>query len=170
MLIDFQLTGILVVIAVIFRELEEKETAGGEPSAGGSQDEKSLPDYSSPSLQKKPKRSPGKTMSPVKEDWEAVDVFEVNESGELLFNDSPVSLPALSQLEMSSYFGSRARYEFLDIFRQLSRQRYNFRDNKFMTFDSVIDELEDLSAARAPHKPKLKKYGTARFSSLGMLM
>lgn len=127
--------------------------------------------FSSPAMQEhehqlshSQSRSPG---SKQKEAWKEVDVFEVDEHGELLFNDAPVSLPSLTPLEKSSYFGSRARFEFLDIFRQLSRQRYNFRDNKFMTFDSVIEEVENskVETVKTTPKPKMKKSGTTRFAS-----
>ena len=122
--------------------------------------------FSSPAMQEQQplqsqSRSPG---SKLKEDGKDVDVFEVDEDGELLFNDAPVSLPALTPLEKSSYFGSRARFEFLDIFRQLSRQRYNFKGNKFMTFDSVIEEVESKKVEKFP-KAKMKRSGTTRFSA-----
>jgi hypothetical protein len=128
-------------------------------------------DFSSPALQQQQQQhQPGKkspAKSPGKGDWTDVDVFEVDEHGELLFNDAPVSLPSLTPLEKSSYFGSRARFEFLDIFRQLSRQRYNFIGNKFMTFDSVIEEVANSKLENLPSKPKVKRTGGARFSSIG---
>jgi hypothetical protein len=165
---------------VYIREQEEAEAEGENkksetestlPQLNNKYDVKSVKaDFSSPALQlqqQPPGASPGTSpsKSPGKEEWKDVDVFEVDENGDLLFNDAPVSLPSLTPLEKSSYFGSRARFEFLDIFRQLSRQRYNFNGNKFMTFDSVIEEVENNKQQQSP--PKKFKRGSSRFSTIG---
>ena len=155
---------------MFFREAEEaaaekkneKEMSSSTPtSALDSYNVESVKeDFSSPALPKvNTKRSPGKG------DWKEVDVFEVDENGGLIFNDAPLDLPSLTPLEMSSYFGSRARYEFLDIFRQLSRQRYNFKDNKFMTFDNVIEDVENSQSNNAASRKFKTKRSMTRFSS-----
>ena len=111
--------------------------------------------------------------SPEKMDWREVDRFEVNENGQVLLNDEPMQLPPLTSHEKASYFGSKARFEFLEIFRQLSRQRYNFKDNKFMTMESVIENVNGSSVENVEKKiDKLPKTRTMpkrakRFSSVG---
>lgn len=44
---------------------------------------------------------------------------------------SPIRLPPVTALEKDAYFGHKARAEFLDIFRQLSRQRHVYKDSKY---------------------------------------
>lgn len=166
------------------REKEEEEARGSRLAAdpgGGTEAASRTPlsdfaitsvkaDFSSPALQQPLRKSPGKKSSGKGEEWTDVDVYEVGEDGEILFNDAPVALPALTPLEKSSYFGSRARFEFLDIFRQLSRQRYNFKDNKFMTFDDDAEGVVKKSKKdKGFSKPKMKRHGTARFLAVGVL-
>ena len=71
---------------------------------------------------------------------------------------SPVTLPPVTALEKDAYFGHKARAEFLDIFRQLSRQRHVYKDSKFDT-DSVA-KVTALSAPKVgagqPAAPKTK--------------
>mmetsp|Transcript_23200 Transcript_23200/g.34037 ORF Transcript_23200/g.34037 Transcript_23200/m.34037 type:complete len:1514 (+) Transcript_23200:117-4658(+) len=68
-------------------------------------------------------------------DWSAVEEA-VDEKVPVA--PSPIKLPPVSAIEREAYFGNKARAEFLDIFRQLSRQRHIYTDSTYDVTDAIV--------------------------------
>ena len=83
-------------------------------------------------------------------DWRAIDA-QRGPVEQLDKVASPIRLPPVTALEKDAYFGHKARAEFLDIFRQLSRQRHVYKDSKYDAESAVV--------VKPPERYKGTKFG-----------
>jgi hypothetical protein len=72
-------------------------------------------------------------------------------------------LPPLSSLEKDGYFGHKARAEFLDIYRQLSRQRHMYKD----ALSEMSSQMIPAVASASPPKRFTRGRSSSRFMSKG---
>ena len=69
-------------------------------------------------------------------------------------SEESFQLPPISAIERDAYFGKKARAEFLDIYRQLSRQQHVFTDSRFTTSSEPLPSLSTVTIPRTPKRPK----------------
>jgi hypothetical protein len=98
---------------------------------------------------------------------QAVDEVQGSHPSIVGGGDVSVQLPPISALERDAYFGKKARAEFLDIYRQLSRQQHAFKDSQFITNSPQLPAIAAANAAavataKTPKK-KLARGKSGRF-------
>jgi hypothetical protein len=86
--------------------------------------------------------------------WSEIEQ-QVNLQGshDSLGSEESLQLPPITALERDAYFGKKARAEFLDIYRQLSRQQNVFKDSRFVTDSTPLPNI---------HSKRPKKIGRAK--------